>query len=408
MVAVEKAVEVAAATKYMKNLLLPIFLVAMWFNTVAQQVDSVYTKKAVRSTQFEYLLSYYQQDGNHSAVTGGIGTEKLTVFINKVNITHVADSFNTFLLEGGIDIISSASTDNIDMRVSSASAEDNRLWVSVGYQRNLPKKHVVGVKPSFSIESDYLSWGFEGWWSHQNKPNRRYGVNVQLFADDLRWGRFNDDYKAPVTVVYPKELRDSVWFDVYMRYSYNLVFSLQHDINKRMNIGFFPGIVWQEGLLSTPFHRFYFKGAAEAVVENLPQTRLKIPLGVQLNTFIGNRTILQAYYRFYWDNFGINAHTFNLEMPIKVLPHLKFAPFFRLYTQQKSTYFYPYQTALSTQPYFTSDYDLSGFTSVKGGVEFDFIFVSSKFFNQIALRYSYYARNDGLHFNQLSSYLSIK
>ena len=386
-----------------------ILLIIATSTARAQQQDSIFTKKSVKSTQIELLFSYYQQDGNHSAVTGGEGTEKLNVYLNKLNVSHAIDSFNTILIEGGIDIISSASTDNIDMIVSSASAEDNRLWAAIGYQRLLKnKKQLIGGKPSFSIESDYLSWGFTGWWNSQNNLNNwRYGITAQFFADDLRWGRLNEDYRRPVTLVYPEELRDSVWFDTYMRYSYNFNFDIQHDINRRMTIGFFPGLIFQHGLLSTPFHRFYFTGAIDAVVENLPRQRVKLPLGIQLNTFVGARTVLQLYYRYYWDNFGINAHTISLEAPVKLLPQLTFTPFIRFYTQQGAKYFFPYQTAGPTEAYFTSDYDLSQFNSIKLGAGIKLRSIRNAFFKQVSLRYAYYSRSDGLYFNQLSSYFAM-
>ena len=376
---------------------------------VKAQQDSVFTKKLLKSTQIDLLFSYYQQDGNHSAVTGGEGTEKLNVYLNKLLVTYAIDSFNTVMLEGGVDVISSASTDNIDMVVSSASAKDNRLWISAGYQHLLKnKRQILGGKPSFSIESDYLSWGFNGWWNSSNlNKDWRYGISAQLFADDLRWGRLNEDFKRPVTVVYPVELRDSVWFDIYMRYSYNFTFDLQHDINRRMTVGVFPGLTFQQGLLSTPFHRFYFRGANDAVVENLPRQRVKVPLGARLNSFIGARTIMQLYYRYYWDSFGINAHTIRLETPIKLLPQLTFTPFIRYYSQRVTKYFFPYKTADPTEDYFTSDYDLSDFSSVKLGAGIKLLIIRSDFFKQINFRYAYYKRSDGLYFNQLSSYFSM-
>ena len=375
----------------------------------AQEQDSVFTKKAVKSTQFEYLFSYYQQDGNHSAVTGGIGTEELKVYINKLNVTHAIDSFNTVLIEAGVDMISSASTDNIDFIVSSESAEDNRFWIAAGYQRTSKNyRQTVGLRPSFSIESDYLSVGVNAWWTSRNELNNwRYGVNAQFFADDLRWGRINKEYRRPVTVVYPEELRDSVWFDIYMRYTVNIDFDLQHDINRRMSIGIFPGLIFQKGLLSTPFHRFYFAGTSDAVVENLPQERVKVPLGVQLNSFLGARTVVQFYYRYYWDNYGIQGHTVNLETPIKILPQLTFIPFVRFYYQKETKYFFPYQTANTGEAFFTSDYDLSGFTSFKFGSGIKFNSINNNFFRQISLRYAYYSRSDGLYFNQLSSYFNM-
>jgi len=237
--------------------------------------------------------------------------------------------------------------------------------------------------------------------------NWRYGVTAQFFSDDLRWGRLNEDYRRPVTVVYPVELRDSVWFDIYMRYSYNLNFDIQHDINRRMSIGFFPGLIFQQGLLSTPFHRFYFTGASDAVVENLPRQRVKIPLGVQLNTFVGARTVLQLYYRYYWDNFGIHGHTISLETPIKLLPQLTFTPFIRFYSQKGSKYFFPYQSASPVEAFFTSDYDLSGFNSIKLGAGLKLMSIRNVFFKQVSLRYAYYSRSDGLYFNQISSYFGM-
>ncbi len=375
----------------------------------AQQADSIFSKQKVKSTQFEYLFSYYQQEGSHSAITGGRGTEQLKVYINKLNITHAIDSFNTILIEAGMDIISSASTDNIDFSVSSASAKDNRFWIAAGYQRGFKDgKQLVGARPSFAMESDYLSWGLSAWWSGRNDFNNwRYSVNAQLFVDDLRWGRLDEDFRRPVTVIYPVELRDSLWFDIYMRYTYNVDFDFQHDINRRMSIGFFPGIIFQHGLLSTPFHRFYFIGANEAVVENLPQQRVKIPLGIQLNSFIGARMVLQFYYRYYWDNYGIHGHTVNLEAPIKIIPQLTFVPFVRFYSQKEAKYFFPFQTANTDEVFFTSDYDLSGFSSLKYGAAVRFASVKANFFRQISLRYAHYKRSNGLYFNQLSSYFNM-
>mgnify|MGYP002713015120 CR=1 FL=1 len=386
-----------------------VFLIFTSIAGHAQEQDSTFIKKDVKSTKFDFLFSYYQQDGNHSAVTGGEGTEKLDVFINKINITHVIDSANTLYLEGGVDVISSASTDRIDMNMSSASAVDSRLWVSAGYQYTAKSNRFsVGGKPSFSIESDYLSLGLSAWWmGHNDLNNWRYNVSGQFYSDDLRWGRLDEEQRAPVTLVYPFELRDSVWFDIYRRFSYNLTFDVQHDINKRMSIGVFPGLIYQSGLLSTPFHRFYFKGETRAVVENLPRKRVKIPLGFQLNAFLGARTIIRLYYRYYWDDFGIEAHTLSLETPIKLLPQLVFTPFVRFYTQNQADYFYPYQTADPAVSFFTSDYDLSGFSSFKYGAGLKFMSIKGGWYKQFGLRYAHYKRSDGLYFNQLTSYLSV-
>jgi len=44
-----------------------------------------------------------------------------------------------------------------------------------------------------------------------------------------------------------------------------------------------------------------------------------------------------------------------------------FTPSFRWYEQSQADYFAPYGVHLSTERYYTSDYDLSGFTSKQIG-----------------------------------------
>ena len=60
-----------------------IFLiVAIVFNLAvyAQDKDTtaVFKKRVLENTEVDFLLSYYKQDGVHSAVGGGIGSEKLS------------------------------------------------------------------------------------------------------------------------------------------------------------------------------------------------------------------------------------------------------------------------------------------------------------------------------------------
>ncbi|MDZ7849015.1 MAG: hypothetical protein U5L96_21110 [Owenweeksia sp.] len=60
------------------------------------------------------LLSLYTQDGQHSAVTGGNGTEKLQVYSAQFHSVNTINEKHRWLLNFGADFISSASTDRID------------------------------------------------------------------------------------------------------------------------------------------------------------------------------------------------------------------------------------------------------------------------------------------------------
>ena len=96
-----------------------------------------------------------------------------------------------------------------------------------------------------------------------------------------------------------------------------------------------------EGLLSTPFHRVYFSDQELPDIERLPESRLKIPLALRLNYKASDNLIVRTYYRYYSDDFGIQAHTFNLELPIYLSDVWTISPFYRYHTQSGSKYFLP-------------------------------------------------------------------
>ncbi len=385
----------------MKLILIVIFFV---LTTAIFAQDSLYKKKHITSVDIEAFYSFYTQDGDHSAVTGGTGTEKLHVHSAGFNFASTTDTSHTIIIESYLDVITSASVDNINFVVSSASYHDNHLSATVGYQFNSKKKpFLIGGKYMFGIESDFLSNGFSVWTSIGNKDQtRNYSIAVACFFDDLRWGRFSEDtdYK-PTTLVYPSELRYKQWFDIYRRNSYNLNFGIKQDINRKVSLQIDLGFILQKGLISTSFHRMYYLDSDSVKVENLPRQRLQFPLGVGINAFLSPRLILKAYYRYYWDDIGITANSINIETPIKLGYQYTLYPFFRIYNQTASTFFKPYKEHLLADEFYTSDYDLSAFWSIKAGIGFGFypdkrFGKSNWFFTNVILRYAYYYRTDYL------------
>jgi hypothetical protein len=384
-----------------KKYLTVALLSSLLFKAKAQE-DSSYQKRLVSQTDVELVYSHYLQDGHNSAVTGGKGTEKLTVFSPSVRINHSFKEFNSLHFVGGVDAITSASTDKIDFIVSSASKKDARSYATLTYDRKLGKQDLtIGAGSGFSIESDYFSIPviFSAEYTEPSKL-RTYSINFQANFDDLRWGRINPDYERPVKLIYPVELRDTVWFDHYRRQSYNLKLGFTQVINKRLVAGVFPEPAYQKGLLSTPFHRVYFKDA-KLRVENLPGERLKLPVNLRLNYFLGNRTILKGNYGYYWDSFGIQANSIEFEAAVKPSEKWTFTPFFRFYNQSASQYFKPYKQHLRAEKFYTSDYDLSHFQSYKSGVNLRYvpskIVFKRTIFSEVNLRYSYFYRSNGLN-----------
>jgi len=392
-----------------------VIILLFFIYTVFAQ-DSLFKKKHFTAVDIETFYSYYSQDGDHSAVTGGIGTEKLHVHSAGFNVDVTTDTSHTIIVETYIDAITSASVDNINFVVSSASYHDNHLSAHIGYQYSAKKKpFLIGGKYMFGMESDFLSHGISLWTSFGNKlQNRHFSLAIACFFDDLRWGRLSEStgYK-PTTLIYPYELRYKQWFDIYRRNSYNLNIGLRQDINRKLSMQLDLGFILQKGLISTSFHRIFFYDSDSGKVENLPRRRLQFPVGFGLNYFLNPYLILKAYYSYYWDDIGINAHAVNLELPVKINYQVSLYPFFRLYHQTASIYFKPFSEHSVFDEFYTSDYDLSGFFSYKLGLGFGYypdarFGKSSWSFNNVVFRYAYYSRSDGLDAHMLTFLLNFK
>src|SRR3982750_2868761 len=113
--------------------------------------DSSYKQRKLTFEEANIVSSYYTQDGNNSAVTGGIGSEKLTDISNSFDLKlykyDLRNRKHSFTGELGIDHYTSASSDKIDPRtISSASHADTRFYPSFGWSmENEMKGRTVGA-----------------------------------------------------------------------------------------------------------------------------------------------------------------------------------------------------------------------------------------------------------------------
>jgi len=401
--------------KYSWSILLSVATLLSFRGFSQEKALSGFKKKDLTTTDLQTFYSYYTQDGNHAAVTGGKGSEKLVVYGVGSNLDITKKNDHHILANVQVDIISSASTDKIDFVMSSASRHDGHVSTQIGYKYEGKGKFSWGGKYLFGIESDYFSNGFNIHAIFSNADRSRDMTIVsELFFDDLRWGRLNSsqDYK-PTTLIYPSELRYKKWFTVHHRHSYTSSISFRQDLTINSTIQVEAGITYQEGLLSTPFHRVYFRDSDSVKVEKLPGIKTSIPLSIRYHKFLSNRLILKSGYRFYQDNFGVKAHTLTLEVPVKINQFKSLIPFARMHYQSASTYFSPFQEHNLSDTYYTSDYDLSERWTFSTGLGASFspqekINEDECIFQRFVVRYSYFWRNDSLHGHTISTGFGVK
>lgn len=400
----------------MKKICLSVVgIILTLFAAFAQTTPKDSTEYKSRKLTFEeanLVTSYYRQDGNNSAVTGGIGTEKLTDISGAIDVKLTRwdrhDKKHSFDVEVGIDHYTSASSDKVNPQsISSASYADTRIYPSVNWSmENQKKGSTVGAGISFSTEFDYQSIGANVSFAQKTKNrNGEFTAKLQAYIDQVK-------------IILPVELRppgggdDDQNYDSKARNSYSGSLSYSQIINQRLQIMFIADFISQQGYLGLPFHRVYFPGVTLPSVENLPDTRMKIPLGFRANYFLGDKVVLRSFYRYYHDDWGLSAHSIQLESSIKFTPFLSVTPFYRYYTQTAVDYFAAYKVHAATDQYYTSNYDLSKFNSNFYGAGFRITPPKGVFgmrhMNALELRYGHYTRTNGMKSDIITLSLKYK
>ncbi|MGV1011944.1 MAG: DUF3570 domain-containing protein [Flavobacterium sp.] len=472
-----------------KFLILLIFITSLTFSQdkeVTKDTTVVFKKRVLESTEVDFMVSYYKQDGVHSSVSGGMASEKLTNLASNIIVAMPLNEDDVLTVDMGLSAYTSASSSNINpynksgasggggddddklmngggggtvaptgtpwQASSGASAQDALASAIINYSHSSDSRNFIwNADVAFSNEYDYTSIGFGGGIAKLfNEKNSEISFKINAYLDQWRpiyptelheygiygagfqtSGFFNgitvlDQAGVASTAYLPSKF--SLWNST-ARNSYSASVGFSQVLTKKSQISIFFDILKQEGMLSTPYHRIYFADKANYYIgnasdipnyespnnlgvyrladdiERLPNSRFKFPIGMRWNYYISERLILRTYYRYYTDNWDITAHTASVELPIKITDKFTVFPMYRYYTQTQSKYFAPFEKHLSTEQYYTSDYDLSTFNANQYGlgVSYTDLFTATKIWKfglkNIDFRFNHYDRSDGLSSN---------
>ncbi|GAA5020661.1 hypothetical protein GCM10011506_04360 [Marivirga lumbricoides] len=394
----------------------------------------VYKKRVLETTEIDFLASYYQQDGNNAAVSGGIGTEELQDVTSTFVVSVPLNDDDILTIDAGVSAYTSASSSNINpfdkgeanFYTASSGASSSDVWTNItaSYSHSSDdRNNIISAKASLSAEYDYFSMGFGGSYSRLfNEKNTELSINANVYLDT--W-----------TTIYPYELRpfkegnsglnDPLFkkyritgntnynpqfteFDNKGRNSYSLGFGFSQILHRNVQGSLALDFVQQQGLLSTPFQRVYFADVEDSFIEKfqladdierLPDSRFKVAMGGRLNWYINERFTVRTLYRYYFDDWSITSHTASIEVPYKITDKFTLYPSYRFYNQSAAEYFAPANENLSTDEYYTSDYDLSKFNANQYGfgVSYTDIFTSLHLWKlglkSVDLKFYKYERN---------------
>lgn len=448
-----------------------LIIIFLSFNFLISQ-EKTYKKRVLESTEIDLLGSFYSQDGNNGSVTGGIGSEELIDIPGSITVRVPLNDDDILSIDGGISAYTSASSSNQDpfdgeiddegspwIVSTGASRKFLLATISAGYSHSSEDRNFIwDGNISASIEFDYKSFGFGGGFTKFfNQKNTKLNVKASVFLDNwmplypVELGAYLD----------PKRKGDKVFLDGVSilnqqgnvtdrssnetwspfknslldnteRNNYSLSINFSQIVNAHLKFSIFADVISQTGWLANPMQRVYFQdkpnyyiGDAYGIpiytskentsvfhladdIERLPDGRLKIPFGTRLNYYVNQHLVIRTYYRYYSDDWGVDSNTYEIELPLKFIDKWTFTPSFRYFNQTAAKYFAGYNEHLSTQDYYTSDFDLSSFNARQYGLSIRYTdnFLKNKIFKfglkTVEMKFNSYERNTGLKSGNLS------
>jgi len=394
-----------------------LFCFGGWSQSSSSSDD--YKNLNLKVEDVNIVSGYYSQNGNHSAVTGGIGTQKLTDVSNTIDMKLVKYDIlgrkHNFNIEMGLDHHTAASAQYVST-TGASRAGGTRFYPSFNWQvENEEKKTTFGLGASLSSEYTYHSYGLNILFAKKSKDeNREFTAKGTLYLDAVKMLEPSELRPATTTVITSASSNGHSGGDNIpssARNTFDASFALSQVINQRMQVAFLTDGVIQQGYLGLPFYRTYFNDGS-VHIENLPGSRLKLPVGMRMNYFLGDRIILKSYYRFFMDNWGVKSHTVSLEAPFKITPFVSISPFYRYYIQTAANFFAPYGMHTSNDQYYSSDYDYAAFSSNYEGINLRLAPTNGVFgakgFSALELRYGHYRQTTGLIANNITMNLTFK
>jgi len=303
-----------------------VLLSLIGFAAFSQEKDTtvVFKKRVLESTEVDFLASYYIQNGSKSAVSGGIGSEKLTDIASNIVVNMPINDDATLTIDLGISAYSSASSSNINpfnstgasgggdddddddddrksnnkgaastngpygspwQASSGASKSDQLTAISANYAHSSDSRNFIwNADVSFSNEYDYTSVGFGGGIATLfNEKNTELSLKTNVYLDQWRpiyptelheysiydSNFLNQGYFSGVTVLDQNGQSTNAYLPSSFktiasvdRNSYSASVGLSQVVSKNLQLYIFFDVLQQKGLLSTPYHRIYFADKA--------------------------------------------------------------------------------------------------------------------------------------------------
>ncbi|MGB1449522.1 MAG: DUF3570 domain-containing protein [Flavobacteriaceae bacterium] len=290
------------------------------------QLDSLqqFKKKVLNAVEVDVLMSYYEQDGIHAAVTGGLGNEYLTDYSPSIVIRMPVKEDAVLTADVGLSAYTSASSSNGNpFNRTGASSEGDEEAYGRGSQGGAPPQGSPWIASTGASRKDVLTTLNLGYQEASDDRNRYWGVNLggsmeydyESFSTGVSYAQLWNEKNTELSLkgqlyfdrwkpIIPTELHEYELFQetfLYDPQSYFRGVSIMDDrgnsvaaylpsnftsytsvhrnsfafsvglsqvLGQRLQGAVFADLVLQEGLLSNPLQRVYFEDKADYYIGN--------------------------------------------------------------------------------------------------------------------------------------------
>lgn len=293
----------------------------------------------------------------HSYDGGGAEISGPSILIRKKFSENVSASFNNY-----VDNVSSASIDVITSGASKYTEERVENSISLDY---LHDKTLMSTSYTDSSESDYEATTFS------------LNISQDMFGDlttvSMGYSQGDNTVKSNTNPDFEEDAQSR---------SYRL--SLTQVMTQDLIMSLAYEAITDEGFLNNPYRSVRFLNSDVPLgysfqPEEYPNTRTSNAVAVRARYYLPQRAALHGGYRFYSDDWGIEAHTYDLgySWPYNEDWLLEFT--YRLYDQTRADFYsdlFPFGGPENPyQNFLARDKELSTYTdhSIGIGATYDFI-----------------------------------
>jgi hypothetical protein len=299
------------------------------------------------------LLLYKESDGRTQVIDPVVMLhQELGEKTGQLDITLGYDSISGASATGGyptFDTTTSASGRTTSSgKIPLANYKDQRKGLAAAYGRRFGA-HLPTVNLSYSKENDYTARAAslsEAWTMLEGRGTLHFGASL------------SDDVVAPRTNHLQLAKRTT-----------GLSLGWTWIVNEKDLIDVSGSLTRLSGYLDDPYKVVPIgtSAANTTVPEHRPDSRSRIALVARYGHHTDNDSVIKGSYRFYTDDWGIRAHTVELNYDKRLGSDWILSPSVRLYVQSAASFY----GSLFVQPErdMSADYRLSAFWSALAGLK---------------------------------------